>query len=493
MNLHKQLAKNTLIQVIGKIISTILGLFAIALITRYLGPEGFGKYTTIITFLTFFAVASDFGLTLVTVQMISGLKDKLAENKILNNLFGFRLLSVSLFLILAPITVFFFPYPAAIKIGVIIGFIAFIFPALNQVIVGLFQKRLDMKGAVIAEIISRIFLLSGIILTKKLNLGLNGILLSTVFSAAANFISHYIFSLKFVTIKLEFDWQIWKKIINKSWPLAITIVLNLIYLRTDILFLSLFESEYVVGLYGASYKIVDVLATIPFMFAGLVLPILTAAWIEKKQKYFYKILQKSFDFMIILAIPLVIGAQFLSKPLLTFIAGPDFSSAGIILQILIFAVGAIFIGTIFSHAVVALNKQKSMIGFYLFTSISSLIAYLIFIPRFSYFGAAGVTIYSETLIAIFSAYCVWKYSKFLIKINITLKSILSGIIMGLFLYFFAKPYQTSLVGLILVIIFAGLLYFTVLFLLGGLNKDYLKAITKRQDKNTGSIYSSLNL
>jgi hypothetical protein len=65
--------------------------------------------------------------------------------------------------------------------------------------------------------------------------------------------------------------------------------------------------------------------------------------------------------------------------------------------------------------------------------------------------------------------------------------------MGLFLYFFAKPYQTSLVGLILVIIFAGLLYFTVLFLLGGLNKDYLKAITKRQDKNTGSIYSSLNL
>ena len=108
MNLTRKVAHNTFIQIVGKIISTFLGLLAIALITRYLGRDGFGEYTTVITFLTFFAVAADFGLTLVTVQMISG--HDAEENKILNNLFGLRLVSALLFLLLAPLTISFFPY-----------------------------------------------------------------------------------------------------------------------------------------------------------------------------------------------------------------------------------------------------------------------------------------------------------------------------------------------------------------------------------------------
>ena len=87
MSLSAKIAHNTLIQVVGKVISTLLGLFSLALITRYLGPNGFGEYTTITTFLTFFAVLADFGLTLVTTQMISHKSED--EKKLLNNLFGF--------------------------------------------------------------------------------------------------------------------------------------------------------------------------------------------------------------------------------------------------------------------------------------------------------------------------------------------------------------------------------------------------------------------
>ncbi len=486
MSLTKKVAHNTLIQIIGKIISTILGLFVIAFITRYLGRTGFGQYTTIITFLGFFAIMADFGLTLVTVQMISG--ERIAENKILNNLFGFRLTSGLFFLILAPLTVFFFPYSLTIKLGVIITFIAFLFPALNQIIIGLFQKKLSMERNAVAEVASRIVLLLGVIATEKFQFGLTGILLSTVASTLTSFIFNYLFSLKFTTIKPAFDWLIWKKIITKSWPLAITIVLNLIYLRADILLLSLFRSEAEVGLYGATYKIVDVLTAIPFMFAGLILPILSKAWSKNNQKYFRHVLQKSFDFMAILTIPLLVGAQFLSRSVMSFVGGAAFAASGIILQVLIFAVGAVFLGTIFSHAIIALNKQKTMIGFYVFTSVTSLIAYLILIPRFSYLGAAAVTIYSEVLIAIFSAYCVWKYSKFLPQLKIMFKSIISGLVMGAFLYFFTKTYQTTLGGLSLLIIVSSLIYFLALFLLKGIKRQDLATVLKHQDKNIGPSY-----
>jgi O-antigen/teichoic acid export membrane protein len=300
-----------------------------------------------------------------------------------------------------------------------------------------------------------------------------------------------LFAIKFSTLKPEFDAKIWKEIFHRSWPLAITIILNLIYLRTDIIFLSLFKSAGEVGLYGAAYKVVDVLTTLPFMFAGLILPILTAAWIDKKIDYFKNVLQKSFDIMAIIAIPLIIGGQFLAGPVMQVVAGQEFNKSGIILQLLIIAVSAIFLGTMFSHAVIALDKQKKLIGFYAFTSISSLAAYFILIPKFSYFGAAAVTIYSESLIAIFSAYCVFKYSRFLPNLKTMTRSVISGICMGLFLYYYPDSLQTGVLKLIFTILIASMIYFVSLFLIGGIKLEDLKTISK---KSSGSQpYNSSNL
>lgn len=488
MNLPAKVAKNTIIQISGKVVSTILGLFSVALITRYLGQDGFGTYTIIITFLTFFAVIADLGLTLVTVQMISGAKEE--ENKILNNLFSLRLVSALLLLGLAPIIAIFSPYSQAVKFGIMITAVSFVFPALNQILIGFFQKRLIMDRDALAEVIGRLVLIFGIITAKRMGAGLNGILLSTVLAGGVNFLLHYLFARRYLVIRLALDFSLWKKILIKSWPLAITIILNLIYLRADTLLLSLFRQPGEVGLYGAAYRVIDVLTTIPFMFAGLILPILTAAWLEKRHDYFKLVLQKSFDIMAILAIPLVIGAKFLGSSIMLFVAGRDFAASGLILQWLIFGVAAIFLGAMFSHAIIALDKQRKMIGFYIFTSLSSLLAYLFFIPRFSYFGAAGVTIYSEVLIAIFSAYCVYKYSRYLPNLKVFLKALAAGAFMGLFLYLFAARYGNNLGGLILIIIIASLLYFVCLYFLGGIKSEDLSAIFRRQKKVGGQIYDS---
>lgn len=486
MSLAKRIAHNTIIQIIGKLISTVLGLFSLALITRHLGQSGFGEYTTIYTFLTFFAVIADLGLTLITVQMISG--SGVQENKILNNLFSLRFISAFFFIGLAPIIVFFFPYSSSVKLGVLITAAAFIFPALNQIIIGLFQKKLSMDRSSIAEIAGRIVLLVGIIISSKLDGGLNGILWATVASGLVNFALHYIFSLKFTVLKLAFDLSLWKEIITRSWPLALTIILNLIYLRADTLILSMFKGPEIVGLYGAAYRIIDVVTTLPFMFAGLILPILTAAWLESNKSSFQKILQKSFDFMAIIAIPLVIGTQFLGDKVMTFVAGADFLESGLILKMLIFSVAAIFLGTIFTHAVIAINKQKKLIGFYVFTSLTSLAAYLILIPRYSYLGAAAATVYSETMIAIFSAYCVFKYGKFLPSLKVLLKSILASLIMACWLFFLPDKLIESLGGLLIALISASIIYFIFLYALKAVKPDELKTILGKQSKGAAPTY-----
>ena len=486
MSLTKKIAYNTISQIGGKILSTILSLFSLALITRYLGPNGFGEYTIILTFLGFFAVFADFGLTLVTVQLIS---DKTRnEAKILNNLFSLRLISILAFLALAPLVAIFLPYSATIKLGLMIAIAAFIFPALNQIIIGLFQKKLCMEKSAIAEVLSKLFLLIGILLSEKLNLGLNGVLLATSFSALSSFLIHYLFSLKFACIKLEWDFSLWKEVFIKFWPLAVTIILSLVYLRADTLILSFFKTTEEVGYYGAPYKVIDVLTSLPFMFAGLILPILTTSYLEKKYQDFKKVLQKSLDYIIITAIPLVVGTILVSKEIILLIAGPGFGPSVLILQILIFSLLAIFPGTILTHAVIAIDKQKKMIPFYLFTSLSSLLAYLILIPKFSYYGAAAVTIYSEILIAFFATYCILKYTDFKFALKKSLLAILSGLAMAVFIFFFKiicpiGSSTLSIVGLLklgLLIISSAIIYLSILFITGGLERNDLTLITQKK-------------
>ncbi len=432
MSLSARIARNTAVQILSKVLSTALGLAAVAIITRYLGQNGFGQYTTVMTFSSFFAILADFGLTLVTAQMIS--RPGADRDKILSNLFALRLVSALVFSALGVLIVLFLPYPAAIKLGVAIIALSFIFTALNQVLIGLFQNNLRMDRVAIAENAGRAVLLLGAALAAGLDWGLEGIFWVSVFSSLVNFVIIYLFSLKHQRIQLHFDKAVWAEIAKKSWPLALTIAFNLVYLKTDTLILSLVKSQADVGLYGAAYKVVDVLVSIPFMFAGLVLPVLSAAWAEDNEARLKSALQRSFDAMVILALPLFFGTQFTATSVMTLVAGKEFAVSGAILRILIAASSIIFLGSIFSHAIIAIDKQKKIIWAYVFTSVTAVAGYLIFIPKYSYFGAAWVTVYSELAIALAAFYVVHKYLRFVPKAGIFFKALAASLVMSLALY-----------------------------------------------------------
>ncbi len=469
MKLSTRVARNTIIQILGKAASTVLGLFAIGLITRQLGEFGFGEYTTIITFISFFAIVGDLGLTLVTAQMIS--KKNADEDRILSNLFTLRLLSALAFLGAAPLAAYFFPYGEAVKFGIVLSVLIFIFPALNQILVGLFQKHLCMEKVAIAEVVGRAVLLIGIILSNHPGYGLNGILSVSIIAGFFNFYALWLFAGKLAKIRPAYDLAIYREIISRSWPIAVTITFNLLYLKTDTLILSVLKSMNEVGIYGAAYKIIEVLGTVPFMFAGIILPILTMAWTAGKKDEYAQVLQRSLDLMIILALPLMVGTQFVAEKVVVLVAGPEFSESALALKILVLAAGSLFIGCIPAHAVIAIDRQKKIISAYIFTAVTSVIGYLVFIPPYSYVGAAWMTVYSETVIALFSFYVIWKHSAFRLKPAVLAKTILASLAMGAYLAFWGGPLVADLV-------FGSLIYFTALYLLKGITKQDILDVVK---------------
>ncbi|RMD51172.1 hypothetical protein D6827_02705, partial [Candidatus Parcubacteria bacterium] len=136
MNQMKALAQNTAIQIVGKIINTIIGVATVAVIARILGAEGYGRLTIALTFLSVFAIIVDFGLTLTTTQMIS--EHKADEKTLLGNLFSLRIISAAVFLALAPIIAAFFPYEQIIIYAIAIGSLSFLFASTSQMLIGIY-------------------------------------------------------------------------------------------------------------------------------------------------------------------------------------------------------------------------------------------------------------------------------------------------------------------------------------------------------------------
>ena len=172
--------------------------------------------------------------------------------------------------------------------------------------------------------------------------------------------------------------------------------------------------------------------------------------------------------MIIMALPIIVGTQLVASDIMVLVAGNDFAVSGPILRVLIIAAGMIFIGIMFSHAIIAINKQKKIIAAYAFVALSSIVAYIIVIPIYSYQGAAWITVYSETAITLAAIYLTWKYSKFRPSLNVFIKSTLASLIMVGTYMVLKKLNATNLY-----IVMSTLIpvYFVSLYVLKGINKN----------------------
>lgn len=468
MALAGKVAVNTVIQVVTKVVTTGLSLIVIALTTRYLGRYGFGQYTTAITFVTFFSIAADLGLTLVTTQLIS--RPGANISRVMSNLFTFRVISGFCIIGLAPLIVLLSPYDQVVKQGVGIAAIAFYFVLLSQIFVSLFQKELRTDKIAIAEVISRILVLVLTIWAIASDFGVIGLLWTITIGNVVSFLLHFIYAHKYAHISFVYDKSIWKDIIQRSWPLIITIVLNLVYLKADILILSLFKSQADVGLYGAAYRVIDVLVTIPFMIGGTVLPIFAYRWQSKDRESYQRIWQRVFDVSAIMAWPLVIGGFILANPIMNLVSGPGFAPTGSILKILIIAVGFIFFSCFFSYTMISFDQQRKLIIAYLLTALTSLLLYFIFIPKFSYYAAAWITVYSEVLISILAWWIVRRSSGLHISFNRFFKALGAAFIMGFFLLV-CNSLTITIIGLLLTVIIGMATYFITLYLIRGISKQ----------------------
>ncbi len=468
MSVGKKIAFNTAIQFIGRFLSIFLGVISIGIITRYLGTSGYGIYTKVTNLFQIIAVILDLGLANVTLKYISNTNESETEsfvNKIVTLRFFLNIL-----ILIAPIISIILGYEKEATIGIFIFAISNLISNFSQIWSILLQKKINTVSIIYGELLTRVIFLVCAILIQKLNLGFIPIVLASAITGTFTTLTTYFGVKKYIKPKFVIDTKLWKEVIKRCVPFAMIVIFNMIYFRSDTFILSLFKDNADIGMYGAAYKVFEIYVGIPAIFTGLILPILDKANKENDKERFNNFMQKAFDFLSMIAVPIAMGGFLLSEGIIKLLAGAEYADTSPVLGILCVVMGIVTIGSLFTNTVIAVNNQKKMMIQYGITAFAAVVLYLIFIPIYSYKAIPYIKIFVEGYIALSAFVLTFTKTKKLPSLNNFKKDVIAAAIMCIVI-FLIQRYITA--DIFITLPSAIIVYFVALFIVGGVDKQII--------------------
>ena len=434
-------------------------------IARKLGGEDFGKLSFAFSFTGMCILIADFGLNRLLVRNVSRQKELTEEY--VANIYVLKILLSFMCVIAMGMFVLLTGYTGEMITLVMIFGGAMFFRSLLEVSCAVFNAHEQMDKEAVLKGISHILLfISGAVV---LALGFGLFELSNVFLIVyliSSILGCFMVYRGIVKIRPCFNLRFWYFILKESMPIALTVTFGVIYVKIDIVMLSLIRGDNVeVGWYSAAVRIIELIHVIPAIIASAIFPIFSTLHKDSMDSL-GKVYKTSFRYLLVVALPIVVGTLLLSDRIIDLVYGEEYVNAIPVLRILVCSLIFVFVNYIFLNILVAADRQKInaiVTGICLFVNIS---LNMCLIPYYGYLGAAYATVITE--IALF-AMCWYYATKYVCEINIVAvlsRPLLCVTIMGVFIVL-----TTARLNLALIIILSALTYFTCLLLSRFFTKD----------------------
>jgi O-antigen/teichoic acid export membrane protein len=279
---------------------------------------------------------------------------------------------------------------------------------------------------------------------------------------------------------VEIDWNFWRPTIKEALPFGLSGVFVTIYFWIDSLMLSVIQGNQAVGWYNAAYRLVFSLLFIPTVFNTAVFPAMSRFYLSS-QNSLQLMWKKYLRFMLILGIPIGVGTTLLARRIILLIFGEGYAPSVVVLQLLIWSMVFIFANAPFFRLFESTNKQIVVTKITGLMVIVNVAINLILIPKFSYVGASIATLITE-FVVVTLAFVLAERNLYVVNkaelAGIMLRVVSASTIMGLFVAYF----QAS--NLFLLVISAGLLYFGVLYIVKGIDKEDIMLVKSILSSNS---------
>jgi O-antigen/teichoic acid export membrane protein len=308
---------------------------------------------------------------------------------------------------------------------------------------------------------------------------LKGVIIAVIMSGV--FFNLIAFSIILRETKLKFPrFSRIKSFLAWGIPLAPNTAILWIIHSSDRYMVSYFLGVTDVGIYSAAYTIGNYTSFILAPLGIVLYPVIARHYDEGNLNEARKYLKYSSKYLMMIVIPSAFGLSILAKPLLQELTLPQFVAGSVVVPFVAFGAVLFCFYQICVYIIHLVGKTKITLRLLGTSSTLNIVLNVLLIPHVGILGAALATLISYGVLGILTLLVTRRYLKFDLSAPFLLKSILASAIMAGCIRFL-NPQSISL---ILVSIMGGaIIYFSVLFLVGGFSLrelNFLKAFVLRE-------------
>jgi O-antigen/teichoic acid export membrane protein len=484
----KTILKGSILVIFGVFLSKLFGYFFRLVVSRT-GPTEYGLLSLGMAISGFIVTIALVGMNYGVVRYVAYYLGKKDPARIKGTITSALRITVPISLILGAL-LFFFADFISLKIfnepdlGIILKVFAFIIPLdvtkrIILIAIRAFQKlKYEVYSRDLIEGSFKVIL--GVILVS---LGYKAFgaaiayLLALLFAliAAFYFLEKKVFPIfktKIQSIKN------YKDLLEYSWPMMFSEVLNLLLLWTDTFMLGFFSVAALVGIYNAAVPTAQLMFLIPLSIATLFFPVFIELYSKGEKANFeksFKITNKWVYMVNLLALAMFI---LFPKIILTILFPDNYVDGYLVLVILAIAYFISSLAMTSKLVLATMKKTRFIFSVVLIGAILNIILNIILIPKYSILGASIATAISTILVAILFNVYSYKVTKINPFSKDYSKIFISIAIPTLLLYLFNYKYKvvTSLLSLIAVFLIVFMVYVSMLLITKSLQKEDKMAI-----------------
>jgi len=457
--IRQTIFKNTFWLTVSNIGGRLLRAIIIIYGARILGAHNWGIFSYVLSLTAFLTIFTDFGITPLLTRENSKIRNGTNQTLVATS-FGLKLI-----LLVLAISLMFAITPSLTNlegINMFLPFAALIlaFDTLREFGFSLIRAREKMEMEAFLFIFTNVaIVLGGFIWLeyKPTALALAyAYALGTGLGAAATF---FILRNSFKNLHKYFVWQNAWPILRTAWPFALSGLLGGIMINTDTLLIGLFRSAEELGWYSVAQRPIQMLYLLPIVLASSLFPLFARLANENRVKLGQAI-QTSTRILLLVGIPIAVGAIITAKPLINLVFGVEYARAVPSFTVLALTLLINFPAVLLSNVLFAADQQKTLVRYFALGAGVNILLDLLFIPNFGIVGSAWATLFSQVLSNLYLWYHVRKITSFRILPELP-RIILATSGMAIYLLIF----KLTTWPILLIISGAILIYFTLIYLL----------------------------
>lgn len=432
MSTAKRVLKNTGYLTIGQIFTLGLGMVWMALFSRYIGPEGLGKYAFAQSTIAIVSLFVEVGLQNLVIRNVSQNK---AEANIYYNNTVFIKAFLSVFIYGLFLSAIFILGWDELTIQLIVAVImTTTLYSINLAAIAIFYAFEKMKYDAIGQITNSLLTFIGVFIGIKLKLSLVEIIYLIAFASAVRLfiniwqlhkIEEFSITLNLSLVKYDFI----KKTIIESLPFAVLALISVLYGNIIVIFLRNYTNDQQVGIFSAAQKMNGFLFIVPQMFMSAVFPSFSSVYKESKERM-AKIYKLSYRVIIIYSFPFAVLVILFAKSIILTIYGQKYLGSILPFQLL----GLIIfnsVGFVTGPALNAMGKEKYFTKIFSITLILTTILSFLFIPTYGVLASCLILLAGHILGLIIYSAKTFKWLEIKYPSKTVIKTILISLILAI--------------------------------------------------------------